>query len=70
MSNWEQKLLSEVREDVKAIREALPTLATKVEHDKLAKRVDRHGFIFNAVLWVGGGLWAIFKLIIDKLPHG
>tara|TARA_R110000850_G_scaffold114528_1_gene229402 strand:+ start:37 stop:240 length:204 start_codon:yes stop_codon:yes gene_type:complete len=35
MPNWEEKLLQEVRDDVKSILAVMPTLATKKEYNTL-----------------------------------
>mgnify|MGYP000571943330 CR=1 FL=1 len=62
--------IRELRSDVKEIANNMPNLATKEQHNRLSKRVDKHGFIFSGIVWVGGIGWAFIKFVWDKLPHG
>lgn len=61
--------IRELRADVKDIGSRMPELATKTELNQLQKKVDHHGFIFKACVWVGGGIWALIKVIIPNIGH-
>lgn len=79
MSNWEQKLLNEVRDDVKTIVAQLPHLATKEElkaveekADATKRQISQHRTIFLTVTGIFSSFWVFIKglpAIIENWTH-
>lgn len=76
MSNWEQKLLNEVRDDVKTILSQLPHLATKEELEKtndetraIRKEINRYKTILNTVGIGFAFVWGLIKGLPTAIEH-
>jgi len=77
MSSWENKLLNEVRDDVKSILSNMGKLATKEELEvnrreitKLKQDISRFKTIYNTVVVGIVVIWAVVQSAIKYVGHG